>query len=427
MAHAHGRGSHGVATQQQDGALVPDLDNFDHLSRPSYRTAIALLLGLRRDADAARLADQVLEHYPRASGLHFQIAAMFRHFHRCSSAKRFFRKMQQLYRSSPQWPRLQQIEKACGDLWIQDAIMQLQLSREKSLLDAPQQDLVPIAEGSQIDQFCQLRLDLCGDVRHVRHNVFAPSGYLAQMTTTFMMSRPDYQSSLQHFTLQLAKTVTSQPAFGSDGLALRYMVGWHRENRISTTIATRLGKIEESRGRDDLHQQMSWAGLDLRSLRQWGETPVSFQHGLSIERHWADQMTGQLFRLQGGIAGRMRNEIEWQMGYSLERRNRLFHGWRRSSSLGKQIKFDLRWPLSPQWVTILSYQQERRYFLTRQLYLATPHRVLKNRLNMRFETKIDWLDEVVFGAELGRYVVHSQDQFARRRKATYALYARYQF
>ena len=58
MAHAQGRGSHGVATQQQDGALVPDLDNFDHLSRPSYRTANALLLGLRRDADAAKLADE---------------------------------------------------------------------------------------------------------------------------------------------------------------------------------------------------------------------------------------------------------------------------------------------------------------------------------------------------------------------------------
>jgi len=381
MAHAQGRDSHGVAMQQQDGALVPDLDNFDHLLRTSYRTAIAMLLGLRRDADAAKLADEMLEHYPRASGLHFQIAAMFRHFHRCSSAKRFFRKMQQLYRSSPQWPRLRQIEKACGDLWIQDAIMQLQLSREKSLLDAPQQDLVPIAEGSQIDQFCQLRPDLCGDVRHVRHNVFAPSGYLAQMTTTFMMSRLDYHGNLQHFTLQLAKNMTSQPAFGSDGLA----------------------------------------------LRQWREKTFSYQHGLSIERHWADQMTGQLFRLQGGIAGQMRNEIEWQMGYSLEWRNRLFHGWRRSSSFGNQIKFDLRWPLSPQWVTILSYQQERRYFLTRQLYLATPHTVLTNRLNMRVETKIDRLDGVVFGAELGRYVVRSQYQSARRRKATYALYARYQF
>ena len=58
MAHAQGRGSHGVAMQQQDGALVPDLDNFDHLPRTSYRTAIAMLLGLRRDADAAKLADE---------------------------------------------------------------------------------------------------------------------------------------------------------------------------------------------------------------------------------------------------------------------------------------------------------------------------------------------------------------------------------
>ena len=58
MAHAQGRDSHGVAMQQQDGALVPDLDNFDHLPRTSYRTAIALLLGLRRDADAAKLADE---------------------------------------------------------------------------------------------------------------------------------------------------------------------------------------------------------------------------------------------------------------------------------------------------------------------------------------------------------------------------------
>ena len=36
-----------------------------------------MLLGLRRDADAAKLADEILEHYPRASGVHFQIAAMF--------------------------------------------------------------------------------------------------------------------------------------------------------------------------------------------------------------------------------------------------------------------------------------------------------------------------------------------------------------
>ena len=48
MAHAQGRDSHGVAMQQQDGALVPDLDNFDHLPRTSYRTAIAMLLGLRQ-------------------------------------------------------------------------------------------------------------------------------------------------------------------------------------------------------------------------------------------------------------------------------------------------------------------------------------------------------------------------------------------
>ena len=58
MAHAQGRDSHGVAMQQQDGALVPDLDNFDHLPRTSYRTAIAMLLDLRRDADAAKLADE---------------------------------------------------------------------------------------------------------------------------------------------------------------------------------------------------------------------------------------------------------------------------------------------------------------------------------------------------------------------------------
>jgi len=57
MAHVKGRGSHGVAMHQQDGALVPNLDNFDHLPRSSYRTAIAMLLGLRRDADAAKLAD----------------------------------------------------------------------------------------------------------------------------------------------------------------------------------------------------------------------------------------------------------------------------------------------------------------------------------------------------------------------------------
>jgi DNA-binding CsgD family transcriptional regulator len=58
MAHAQMRGSHGVLMQQQDGAMVSDLDNFDHLSRLSCSTAIALLLGLRRDADAAKLADE---------------------------------------------------------------------------------------------------------------------------------------------------------------------------------------------------------------------------------------------------------------------------------------------------------------------------------------------------------------------------------
>ena len=60
MAHAQGRGSYGVAMYQQDRALVSDLDRFDHLSRPYFRTAIALLFGLRRDAKAAINEDQAI-------------------------------------------------------------------------------------------------------------------------------------------------------------------------------------------------------------------------------------------------------------------------------------------------------------------------------------------------------------------------------
>jgi hypothetical protein len=430
LVHAQGRDSHGLPVHQQNAAISSNLANlgrFDHLSQPSYRTAIALMLGLRRHADAAKLANEILERYPRASELHFQIATMFQHFRRCTTAKPFFQKMRILYRSSPQWPLLRKIEKACGDLWIQDAIMQLRVGRQKSLIDAPQQDIVPIAKGSQIDQFCQLQPYLCGDARHIRHNVFAPSGYLTQMTTKFMMSRPDYQGGLQQLTLQLAKNVTSQPAIGSDGFALRYLVGWHRENRILTTIAARLGKSLESRGRDAMHHQMSWAGLDFLSLRRGDKKTVSYQHGLSIERYWADQMTGQLVRLHGAIAGCVQNEIDWQIGCNFERRYRLFHGWRRSASFGNQFHFDLRWPLSSHWLTIISYQDERRYFLTPQPYLVAPYTVLTKRLKIRFETKIDWIDSFVIGTELDRYIVRSKDQFARRHRVNYAIYIRYQF
>jgi DNA-binding NarL/FixJ family response regulator len=54
VAHGQVRGSHSAPQYQQDGAMVLDPDNFDHLSRLSCWTAI----GLRRDADAAKLADE---------------------------------------------------------------------------------------------------------------------------------------------------------------------------------------------------------------------------------------------------------------------------------------------------------------------------------------------------------------------------------
>lgn len=430
VVQAQERDSYRLPAHQQNAATssnLTDLGHFHHLSQPSYRRAIALLLGLHRHADAAKLANETLERYPRASGLHFQIAIMFQRLHRCATAKSFFQKMRMLYRSSPQWPLYRKIEKACGDLWIQEAIMQLQVGRQKSLFDAPQQDIVPISEGSQIDQFCQLQPYLCGDARHIRHNVFAPSGYLAKMTTTFMTSRPNYRGRLQHFTLQLVKNVTSQPAIGSDGFALRHLVGWHRENRISTIIAARFGKSLESRGRDDVYHQTSWVGLDFLSLRQRDKKAVSYRHGLTIERQSADQMTGRLVRLHGAVMGRVQNEINWQVGCNFEQRYQLFHGWRRSASFGNQVNFDLRWPLSPRWMTIISYQDERRHFLTPKLYLAAPHTVLTKRLKIRFETKINGFDGIVIGTELDRYIVRSKDQFARRHRVNYAIYVRYQF
>ena len=138
-------------------------------------------------------------------------------------------------------------------------------------------------------------------------------------------------------------------------------------------------------------------------------------------------MTGQLVRLHGAIAGRVQNEIDWQIGCNFERRYRLFHGWRRSASFGNQFHFDLRWPLSSHWLTIISYQDERRYFLTPQPYLVAPYTVLTKRLKIRFETKIDWIDSFVIGTELDRYIVRSKDQFARRHRVNYAIYIRYQF
>ena len=79
LVHAQGRDSHGLPVHQQNAAISSNLANlgrFDHLSQPSYRTAIALMLGLRRHADAAKLANEILERYPRASELHFQIATI---------------------------------------------------------------------------------------------------------------------------------------------------------------------------------------------------------------------------------------------------------------------------------------------------------------------------------------------------------------
>jgi hypothetical protein len=58
MAHAQGRGSHRAPMHQQAGAMVSDLGSFGHFSHPSYRIAIALPLGLRRDTDAARLTEE---------------------------------------------------------------------------------------------------------------------------------------------------------------------------------------------------------------------------------------------------------------------------------------------------------------------------------------------------------------------------------
>ncbi|HBV78211.1 MAG TPA: hypothetical protein DEB58_00955 [Alphaproteobacteria bacterium] len=57
LVHAQGRDSHGLPVHQQNAAISSNLANlgrFDHLSQPSYRTAIALMLGLRRHADAQR-------------------------------------------------------------------------------------------------------------------------------------------------------------------------------------------------------------------------------------------------------------------------------------------------------------------------------------------------------------------------------------
>ena len=78
-------------------------------------------------------------------------------------------------------------------------------------------------------------------------------------------------------------------------------------------------------------------------------------------------------------------------------------------------------------MTIISYQDERRHFLTPKLYLAAPHTVLTKRLKIRFETKINGFDGIVIGTELDRYIVRSKDQFARRHRVNYAIYVRYQF
>lgn len=395
--------------------------------RLSYRNAIELLLGLNRNGEASRLADEALERYPRESELHFQIATLFRHYRQCTAAKPFFQRMRRLYRSTQRWPALHHIETACGDLWVQSASVELRISRQKSLVDAPQQDYVTAESGSRIDQFCQLYTHLCGNLRQLHHNVYTAAGYRGKMTTTFAMTRPNDNGKFGHLALQLAKNVTSKSSIGGDGFTLRYLVGRHRDNQTSSGLAVWLGAGWEKRGRDGNPHQRSWAGLDLISARQSRNHALSYQQGLSFERRWADQVNSQIITIKGGIAGRLRNQMDWRIDVYFDRRNRLFHPRRQSASLGRAIKADLRWPLSPAWVMTLSYQPAQRRFLTSQLYLAAPHRTTTTRFNMRLETPVSRFDGLVIGMELDRLLIRSQDQFSRRRKINYAIYFRQKF
>ena len=117
MAHAQGRDSHGVAMQQQDGALVPDLDNFDHLPRTSYRTAIAMLLGLRRDAEVAKLADQVLEHYRGQAACIFKLppcSGIFIDAHRPNGSFEKCSNFTDLHLNGRDYDKLKRLAAICG-------------------------------------------------------------------------------------------------------------------------------------------------------------------------------------------------------------------------------------------------------------------------------------------------------------------------
>ncbi|MFZ8924879.1 MAG: hypothetical protein ACO2ZQ_09100, partial [Candidatus Puniceispirillaceae bacterium] len=90
----------------------------------------------------------------------------------------------------------------------------------------------------------------------------------------------------------------------------------------------------------------------------------------------------------------------------------------------RAVKGELQWSPLSRWDTIISYQHEKRQFLTAQLYLAAPHETATTRMNMRVERLIG---NLTGGIELDRVRIRSQDQFARRHRTNYTVYLRHQF
>lgn len=390
----------------------------------SYRHAIGLLLGLARAGDAVKLANEALQRYPKARRLHFQIASLFQRFRQCVLAKPVFRQMRKRYRSSRHWPALRYIENACGDIWLVTVMADISLSRRKSLIDAPQQIYVAAASGSQIDQFCARYSQLCDGLRQIHHKVDTSSGYQGQFTTSFSLTLPNDHRKFCHIALRIAKTVTSKSTIGSDGFGLRYLFGWHQTELQSKAISLRLGSSSQLRGVEGEDLDLSWAGFDVITLYQLRKWNISYRHGLALERHWSRQANNQLLIITSGVSGRAENSIEWHIDTYLEQRSRLFPRRRLLASVGRAVKVELQWSPLSRWNTIISYQHEKRQFLTAQLYLAAPHETATTRMNMRVERLIG---NLTGGIELDRVRIRSQDQFARRHRTNYTVYLRYQF
>jgi len=394
---------------------------FDDANRLSVARAakaeIIELIKTHNIHQATVLATRFLDHFPSEAEAHYALAVALMLSGNCAVTRRYFDRMQEIYRWTDVPRNLASLKNLCQTGWQFSVKLDID---HTTVSETPNGQFITPQNGSRLDQLCKFYGVPCSQMRLETLTRVKPTRPATQLTIAAEREQALAPQFRHRVALAYVAMVRGAGQFKAGEISTSIMVQRPKRPTHAMFVGARVGTYQRYASQTYDNIRADWLGFEM-GTRLILRNHLILNATTTIDRLNSAGSKQDVLGATTSFSGYLTPRQKLTTTIAIKQK-RHFHTFASTSSMAREISFDYQTNVPPKYLVTVGLHRGHEKVVEPKPYLAEPYSIQARALKIGFETALKGLPWMRFGAVSHWWRAKSVDVLSTRRSTKVSFY-----